>query len=124
MRAGVVGLISLLLLAPSATCGADVDDSAPPIVDQILTRAAALELSDAQVQALQVIRDRRTHTLQALAERLRAADAQSTAAAEDDTLTLMREMGRLQVMSGREALEQLSPAQRRRWVELQARTTH
>ena len=122
MRAALVGLFGLLLLAPCVTRGADVDDSAPPIVEQILARAAALALSDTQVQALQVIRERRTHTLQALAQRLHTTETQSTAAAEHDTLTLLQEVGRLRVLSGREALQALTPAQRRRWVQLQAQT--
>ena len=120
MRAALVGFFSILLLAPCATRGADVDDPAPPIVDQILARAAALELSDTRVQALQVIGERRTHTLQALRQRLHATETQSTAAADHDTLTLLQEIGHLQVLNGREALQTLTPVQRRRWVELQA----
>lgn len=120
MRAALVGLISVLLFAPPATRGADVDGSAPPIVDQLLARAAKLELSDVQIEALQLIRQRRTHALQALGQRLQATETQSSAAADHDTLALLQEMGRLRVLSGREALQELTPAQRRRWVGLQA----
>ena len=122
MRSALLSLISIALVCGAASAS-EVDDSAPPIVEQLLARAAALELSDAQVQALQLIRDRRTQTLQVLRARLRAAEAQVTAAATHDTVTLMQEIGRLQVLSGRDALEQLTPAQRRRWVTLQARQT-
>ena len=108
-------------MASGATRAAEGDDAAAPIVEQVLGHAAALELSDTQVEALQIVRDRRARTLQALTERLRAAEGQSTAAAAHDTTTLMQDIGRLQVMSGREALLQLTPNQRRRWVELQAR---
>jgi hypothetical protein len=122
MRSALLSLISIALVCGAASAS-EVDDSASPIVEQLLTRAAALELSAAQVQALQLIRDRRTQTLQVLRARLRATEAQVTAAATHDTVTLMQEIGRLQVLSGREALEQLTPAQRRRWVTLQARQT-
>ena len=122
MRSALLSLISIALVCGAASAS-KVDDSAPPIVEQLLARAAALELSDAQVQALQLIRERRTQTLQVLRARLRAAEAQVTAAATHDTVTLMQEIGRLQVLSGRDALQQLTPAQRRRWVTLQARQT-
>jgi len=122
MRSALLSLISIALVCGAASAS-EVDDSASPIVEQLLTRAAVLELSAAQVQALQLIRDRRTQTLQVLRARLRAAEAQVTAAATHDTVTLMQEIGRLQVLSGRDALEQLTPAQRRRWVTLQARQT-
>ena len=102
------------------TRAAEPDAGATPVVEQLLGHAAALELSDGQVAALQIIRDRRTRTLQALTERLRAVEGQSTAAAAHDATTLMQDIGRLQVLSGREALLQLTPTQRRRWVELQA----
>ncbi len=120
MRATLVGLASGVLLFISTVGGAESGDSAPPIVEQLLARATALELSDAQVQALEAIRERRLHTLAVLQDRLRSSEAQSTAAAAQDTLILMQDMGRLQVLSGREALQQLTPAQRRRWVALQA----
>jgi len=122
MRSALLSLISIALVCGAASAS-EVDDSASPIVEQLLTRAAVLELSAAQVQALQLIRDRRTQTLQVLRARLRAAEAQATAAAAHDTVTLMQEIGRLQVLSGRDALEQLTPAQRRRWVTLQAGQT-
>jgi hypothetical protein len=123
MRAALVGLASVVLLFLSTTGGAEADDSAPPIVDQLLAHATALELSTAQVQALEVIRDRRVHALATLQDRLRGSETQPTAAAAQDTLTLMQDIGRLQVLSGREALQQLTPAQRDRWVALQARRT-
>lgn len=120
MHTALVGLVSALLLAGPAAAS---NDSGPPVVERILGRAAELELTDAQVQALRAIRDRRTHSLQALADRLRAAEGELTAAGTSDTLTLMQEIGRLQVLSGRDALQQLTPAQRRRWVEVQAQRT-
>ena len=120
MRSALVGLASVVVFYSSPIGGADVQDSAPPIVDQLLAQATALELSAAQVDALEAIRDRRAHTLAALRERLRGTEPAAEAAVAQDALTLMQEMGRLQVLSGREALQQLSPAQRRRWVELQA----
>jgi hypothetical protein len=121
MRVTLVALASVVLVFVATTGGAEAEDSAPPIVDQLLARAAALELSAAQVRALETIRDRRVHTLAALQDRLHGSEVQSTAAAAQDTLTLMQDIGRLQVLSGREALQQLTPAQRDRWVALQAR---
>jgi len=123
MRATLVVLASVVLLLICRTGGAESSDSAPPIVDQLLAHATALELSAAQVQALEVIRERRVHTLATLQDRLRGSEAQATAAASQDALTLMQDAGRLQVLSGRDALQQLTPAQRRRWVELQNRPT-
>jgi hypothetical protein len=121
MRAALICLACVLLLSGSAAGGQSED--AVPIVDQLLAQATALDLSAGQVKALERIRDRRVHTLATLQERLRGAEAQQTAAAAEDTVTLMREIGRVQVLSGREALQQLSPAQRRRWVELHAART-
>ena len=66
MRATLVGLASVVLLFSSIPGGAESDDSAPPIVDQLLAHATALALSNAQVQALEAIRDRRVHTLATL----------------------------------------------------------
>ena len=123
MRATLVGLASVLLLFNSVPAGAESGVSAAPIVDQLLAHATALDLGNAQVQALEAIRDRRVHTLATLQDRLRGSEAQATAAAAQDTLTLMQDMGRLQVLSGREALQQLTPAQRRRWVELRTPPT-
>ena len=123
MRTTLVGLASVVLLFVSTAGGAESDDSAPPIVEQLLAHATALDLSAAQIQALEAIRDRRAHTLATLQDRLHGSAAQATAAAAQDTLTLMQDMGRLQVLSGREALQQLTPAQRDRWVALQARPT-
>jgi hypothetical protein len=119
MRTTVAVVASTLLLVGSTAGGAE-SDAAPPIVDQLLEHARALDLSDSQVQALQLIRDRRVHTLATLQQRLHAAEAQSSDAAQQDAVTLMQEIGRLQVLSGREALQQLTPAQRRRWVDIQA----
>ena len=93
------------------------------LISASTSRIVGFYSHDAQVQALEVIRDRRLQTLATLQERLRRSEAQSTAAAAHDTLTLMQDAGRLQVLSAREALQQLSPAQRRRWVELQAQRT-
>ena len=123
MRASLVGLASVVLLFSSVPARAESDDSARPVVDQLLAHATALELSNAQVQALEAVSDRRVHTLATLQDRLRGSETQPTAAATQDTLTLMQDIGRLQVLSGREALQQLTPTQRRRWVELQAHPT-
>ena len=123
MRATLVGLASVVLLFGSAATGAESDDSAPPIVDQLLAHKTALDLSADQIQALETIRDRRVRTIATLQDRLRGSETEPTAAAAQDTLTLMQDMGRLQVLSGREALQQLTPTQRRRWVELRAQKT-
>ena len=120
MRSALVAFASVVVFYSSAAGGADTRESAPPIVDQLLAHATALELSATQVDAIEAIRDRRAHTLATLRARLRATETQSTAAAQQDTLALMQEIGRVQVLSGREALEQLSPAQRSHWVALQA----
>jgi len=50
MRSALLSLISIALVCGAASAS-KVDDSAPPIVEQLLARAAALELSDAQVAA-------------------------------------------------------------------------
>jgi hypothetical protein len=123
MRATLAGLASVVLLFIATVGGAESSDSTPPIVDQLIAHATALELNDGQIQALEAIRERRVHTLATLQERLRGSEAQATAAAAQDTLTLMQDIGRLQVLSGSEALQQLTPGQRRRWVELQAHPT-
>jgi len=123
MRAALAGVAGVLAFLSVAAGGAEVDDSAPPIVEQLLDQAASLGLTPEQIQAIEVIRDRRAHALAALAERLRATEVQTTAAAEHDTVALMQEMGRLQVLSGRDALQQLTPAQRQRWVTLQEHGT-
>jgi hypothetical protein len=120
MRATLGALASVVLLFIGTIGTAASTDSTPPIVDQLLAHATALELNDGQIQALEAIRERRIHTLATLQERLRGSEAQATAAAAQDTLTLMQAIGRLQVLSGREALQQLTPGQRRRWVALQA----
>jgi hypothetical protein len=119
MPSASIGLIGILLFFAPAVGGAEVDDSAAPIVEQLLARASALELGAEQIGALELIRDRRAQTLITLTERLRTAEAQSTIAAEGDVLTLMQAIGRLQVLSGREALQHLTPAQRQRWAVLQ-----
>ena len=117
MRSALIGLCSVLLCAvPVAGEG---HNSAAPIVEQLLAQAPALELSAEQIGALELIRDRRAQTLATLTERLRAAEAESTAAAAGDAETLMQEIGRLQVLSGRDALQRLTPAQRQRWSALQ-----
>ena len=123
MRAALVALASGVLLFASTPGEAESGDSASPIADQLLAQATSLELSAAQVEALEIIRNRRVHTLATLQERLRGTRAQSTAAAAQDTLTLMQDIGQLQVLSGREALRQLTPAQRQRWVDLHAGQT-
>jgi len=120
MRATLVSLASVVVLFVSTAGGAESSDSAPPIVDQLLAHAAALALSATQIQALEAIRERRVHTLATLQNRLRNSEAQTTAAAAHDTLTLMQDVGRLQVLSGREALQQLTPTQRRRWAAMAA----
>jgi hypothetical protein len=120
MRATLVVIASALLPLASIAGGAEASDAAPPIVQQLLAHAQALDLSDSQVQTLELIRDRRLHTLETLQRRLDATKAQSSAAAQQDAVSLMQEIGRLQVLSGRDALRQLSTAQRRRWVDLQA----
>ena len=119
MPSALIGLIGILLFSVTPVRGAEVDGSASPIVEQLLAQAPALELDAEQVGALQVIRERRARTLITLTERLRNAEAQSTIAAEGDVLTLMQEIGRLQVLSGREALQHLTAAQRQRWAALQ-----
>lgn len=123
MGATLIALVGLLTFSTSTAHGVEQTASAPPVVVQILAQAAALDLTDAQIEALQRVRDHRDHTLAALDERLRAAEAQTTVGATNDALTLMQEIGRLRVLSGREALQQLTPAQRQRWVELQAHRT-
>jgi hypothetical protein len=123
MRATLGGLASVVLLFRFLPARAESDDSAPPIVEQLIAHATALALSQTQLQALEAIRDRRVHTLATLQDRLRGSEAQPTAAAAQDTLTLMQDIGRLQVLSGREALQQLTPDQRRHWVALQAHAT-
>ena len=119
MRTALAKCAGVLVFLSVAAGGADIDRSAPPVVEQILSHAAALGLSPEQIQALEVIRDRRARTLDALAERLRVADSQTTVAAEQDAVAVMQEIGRLRVMSGQAALQQLTPAQRQRWVALQ-----
>jgi hypothetical protein len=120
MRAALVALANVVLLFTATPGGAESGDSAPPIVDQLLAQATVLKLSAAQIDALDAIRDRRVHTLATLRERLRGAEAQTTEAAAQDSVTLMQEIGRLQVLSGREALQQLSAEQRLHWVQLHA----
>jgi len=124
MPSALIGLIAILLFSAPAGGGAEVDASASPIVEQLLAQAPALGLGAEQIGALELIRDRRAQTLITLTERLRTAGAQSTVAAEGDVLTLMQEIGRLQVLSGREALQHLTPAQRQRWAALQSQSRH
>jgi len=124
MPSALIGLIAILLFSAPAGGGAEVDASASPIVEQLLAQAPALGLGAEQIGALELIRDRRAQTLITLTERLRTAGAQSTVAAEGDVLTLMQEIGRLQVLSGREALQHLTPAQRQRWAALQSHARH
>jgi parvulin-like peptidyl-prolyl isomerase len=123
MRATLAALLGVLTVSATPARGVEQSGSTPPVVVQLLAQAAALDLTDAQVQALQLIRDRRNQTLATLDERLQAAETQATVSAANDTLTLMQEIGRVRVISGREALEQLTPDQRRRWVALQAGRT-
>ena len=122
--AALIGLFGLLLCSTPAAVGAEGADSASPIVEQLLAQAPALELGAGQIEALKLIRDRREQTLITLRERLRTAEAQSTVGAESDVVTLMQEMGRLQVLSGREALQHLTPAQRQRWAALHSHARH
>ena len=124
MRSALIGLSGIWLCAVPAVGGAEVHDSAAPIVEQLLAQAPALELSAEQIAALERIRDRRAQTLAALTARLRSAESQSTAAAEGDAVTLMQEIGRLQVLSGRDALQRLTPGQRLRWSALQTHAQH
>jgi hypothetical protein len=123
MRAALIAFLAVVMVCPSVARGAEQTDSTPPVVVQILAQAAALDLTAAQVQALQLIRDRREQTLAALDKRLRAAETQATVGAGNDALMLMQEIGRMRVLTGRDALEQLTPDQRRRWVTLQAART-
>lgn len=121
MHVALVGVLLALLLPLPVASASDPDGATPPIVDQLLAHAVGLDLSAEQVSTLRAISARRARTLTVLAERLRASEAQSSAAAEQDSVTLMQEIGRLRVLSGAEALRQLSAAQRQRWVELQSR---
>jgi hypothetical protein len=57
--------------------------------------------------------------METLQQRLHATEAQPSAAAQQDAVALMQEIGTLQVLSERAALQQLTPAQRRRWVDIQ-----
>ncbi|MBP1688452.1 MAG: hypothetical protein H6Q33_4595 [Deltaproteobacteria bacterium] len=123
MRSTLITLIGAVTFCASAAHAISQTDAPPPVVIQLLAQAGTLELTDAQVQALQLIRDRRDRTLAALDRRLRAAETDTTVGATNDILTLMQEIGRVRVLSGREALEQLTPDQRRRWVALQAGRT-
>ncbi|HVN86216.1 MAG TPA: hypothetical protein VMW17_15375 [Candidatus Binatia bacterium] len=117
MRLVLAGVAGTLVLISGVAGGAEVD-SAPPIVEQLLSRSAALELSSEQIQALEQIRERRAHSLAVLTTRLRSAEPPASAAAQRDEVALMQEIGRVQVLSGRDALQQLTPAQRQRWVIL------
>ena len=122
MRA-VAALVMCLLLG-GMLHAAEPDTLAPAVVDQLLARAADLQLSAEQVGALRAISQRRVHTLEILEQRLRASEADSSATATQDSMTLMQEMGRLRVLSGAQALQQLSAAQRQQWIELRAHTQH
>lgn len=119
MRSALIALLGAVAVSAAVARAVGQTDAAPPVVVQLLAQAQALDLTSEQIQALQLIRDRREQTLKALGKRLRASKAQTTLGANNDTLTLMQEIGRLRVLSGREALEQLTPEQRQRWVALQ-----
>ncbi len=116
----LIGLIALALLCSSAAGGAGSTDSAPPIVDQLLDLRAQLDLSEQQVASLQAMSDRSRQTLQALTQRLRTSESTATAAGAENTKILLQEIGRLRVMTGRDALQVLTAEQRQRWVQLQA----
>jgi len=118
----LIGLTALALLCSSAAGGVGSTDSSPPIVDQLLAHRTQLDLSDQQIASLRAMSDRSRQTLQVLTERLRASETATTEAGAQNTKALMQEIGRLRVMSGRDALQVLTADQRRRWVEL--RTEH
>ena len=123
-RSGLIGLTALALLCSSAAGGAGSTDSAPPIVDQLLAHRAQLALSEQQVASLRAVSDRSSHTLQVLTERLRASETTATEAGTQNTKALLQEIGRLRVMTGRDALQVLTADQRHRWVQLQAGVHH
>jgi hypothetical protein len=124
-RAGkaLIGLTALAFLCSSAAGGAAPTDPAPSIADQLLARRAQLDLSEQQVASLRAMSNRSSHTLQVLTERLRASEATTTEAATHDTKVLLQQIGRLRVMSGRDALLVLTTTQRRHWVQLRAERT-
>ncbi|HUI27546.1 MAG TPA: hypothetical protein VL403_15800 [Candidatus Kryptonia bacterium] len=117
-RASTVAGIAVLLIAGSVA-GATDPESAPPIVDQVLAYSAKLELTPEQIARLHAISERRAHTLDVLAHRLRTSEAQASAQSAQDSVGLMQEIGSLRVLSGAEALQLLSTAQKQRWVQLQ-----
>jgi len=117
-RASTVAGIAVLLIAGSVA-GATDPESAPPIVDQVLAYSAKLELTPEQIARLHAISERRAHKLDVLAHRLRTSEAQASAQSAQDSVGLMQEIGSLRVLSGAEALQLLSTAQKQRWVQLQ-----
>ena len=110
--------LAWLLLSGSVARATDPPAAAAPIVEQLLAHAADLQLGAEQIGALRTISERRTQTLKVLQQRLDASDAQASAAAAQDSMTLMQEIGRLRVLSDAEALRQLTTMQRQRWVQV------
>jgi hypothetical protein len=101
-----------------ASAPASATEVAVPIVEQLLGHAGELGLSVEQVGTLRALRTRRQEALRVLSDRFEKADGESSAAAQQDAVTLLHDAGRLRVLSGRDALLLLTPEQRRRWATL------
>jgi len=114
---GVIPIVVLMAL-PHAPAPVSATEVAAPIVEQLLGHAGELRLSAGQVDALRALRTRRQEALRVLSDRFEKADDESSAAAQQDAVTLLHDAGRLRVLSGRDALLLLTPEQRRRWVAL------